>query len=471
MGIALEHADKVSFKTSVKPLDISVFGLGKVGLTLSSCLAAAGHKVIGVDVNQHLIDSINDKSIRCEEPGVLERLHRASERFVATSDTQEAVLNTELSFIIVPTPSNTLGGFSLRFVLEACESIGKAIRNKKGYHVISLISTVLPGSSDQIILPLLEKASGRKLGEGIGYCYNPSFIALGEVVKGIERPDYLLIGENESSSGDVVLQAYQQMIVDSAPVARMSPIEAEITKLASNTHETLRVSFANMLMAACNETPGANVDRITEALSHRMGKRFFKGAVPFGGPCWPRDNKALSLFLDAIDVSNRMPSNVDLFNEEHGRYILRKILEHSQEGDKVSVIGLAYKPGTYFIEKSYAVDLIQWLYSERRLVFGWDPLAMEEVSKILKDTIHLTKTAEEALKKGDLIIIINPLKELASIDFSFAKNKKVIDCWRCLKSEQIKQIGSYIPLGIGGNTDKKAWLDHHLKNKLEFLTN
>jgi len=125
-------------------------------------------------------------------------------------------------------------------------------------------------------------------GPGLGYCYNPSFIALGEVVKGIEQPDYLLIGEADKHAGDTILSIHESVVKTPLPVARMRPVEAEIAKVASNTHETMRVSFANMLFSVCSEVPGADVDRVTEALAHRMGRRFFKGAVPYGGPCWPR---------------------------------------------------------------------------------------------------------------------------------------------------------------------------------------
>src|SRR5574342_348196 len=197
---------------SGKCLDISVFGLGKVGLTLVSCLASAGHRVIGIDVSGSVVSSLQNKSIQSDEPGVMDRIASSSDRLSATMDAEDAVKNTALSFIIVPTPSNTFGGFSLRFVLEACRTIGKAIRKKDGSHVVALISTILPGSSDFTIIPELEKFSGRKIGKGLGFCYNPSFIAQGEIVKGIETPDYLLIGESDSASGDLVLAAHQLLI-------------------------------------------------------------------------------------------------------------------------------------------------------------------------------------------------------------------------------------------------------------------
>jgi UDPglucose 6-dehydrogenase len=452
-------------------MQISVFGLGKVGVTLSSCLSAAGNKVIGVDVNAALVESLNGGVFHTQEPGVVERLTRTSSGgFSATVDPIRAVCESEISFVIVPTPSNSLGGFSLQYVLKACDEIGTALRSKSGAHTVAIVSTVLPGSSDARILPLLEETSGRKIGEGLGYCYNPSFIALGEIVKGIEQPDYLLIGQGDQQSGEVVLAAHRSMMHDKAPIARMSPIEAEITKIASNTHETMRVSFANMLFSICSEVPGANVDRITEALAHRMGRRFFKGAVPYGGPCWPRDNVALTAFMDAISTPSRLPQSVDLFNSEHGRYVLRKILSLSRAGQTVGILGLAYKPGTSSIERSFAMDLAAWLVKEGRGVVGWDPLAIPEAIRAIGDAIRFAQSAEECLRKSNVAVVVNPLREFGDVDWSAGASTTVVDCWRCLSPEAIGRVAKYVPLGQGPSGDVGGWIRRKVGDDFELLT-
>lgn len=452
-------------------MQISVFGLGKVGVTLSSCLSAAGNKVIGVDVSSSLVDSLNCGQFQTQEPGVKERLDRTpSGGFTATIDPRRAVCESELSFVIVPTPSNTLGGFSLKSVFHACDEIGAALKSKSGAHTVAIVSTVMPGSSDTRIIPRLEEASGRKIGHGLGYCYNPSFIALGEIVKGIEQPDYLLIGEKDRQSGEIVLAAHQSMMRDGSPIARMSPVEAEITKIASNTHETMRVSFANMLFSICSEVPGANVDRITEALAHRMGKRFFKGAVPYGGPCWPRDNVALTAFMDAIGTPSRLPQSVDLFNSEHGRYVLRKILSLSRADQRVGILGLAYKPGTPSIDRSFAIDLAAWLAQEGRRVSAWDPLAIPEARRALGDGVRFTDSAEECLRESKLAVVVNPLKELKDIDWSAAAATTVVDCWRCLPPEAVGRVARYVPLGQGPDDDVAAWVRRKVGDDFDHLT-
>lgn len=451
---------------------VSVFGLGKVGHTLSTCLAAAGHQVVAYDPNAALVDGVNNGSYIPTEAGIAERLARLNPRNLrATGNAADAVRESDVTFVIVPTPSNSLGGFSLRYVLAACRAIGEAMRTKSTAHTVSLVSTVLPGSSDRFIVPALEEASGRKIGEGLHYCYNPAFIALGEVVRGFEKPDYVLIGECDATGGELVAAVHKMMVANEAPVVRMKAVEAEITKIASNTHETMRVSFANMLFSLCNEIPGTDVDRITGALAHRMGKRFFKGAVPYGGPCWPRDNRALAVLIDAVGGSSVMPRAVDDSNDEHGFYVLRKLLDLTQSGDTVGIIGLAYKPGTHVIERSYAVDLARWLTAEGRRVIGWDPQAMDETRRVLGNSIGYAMTPEQLLADCDVSIIVMPLPELAAVDWSAAGDNLVVDCWRCLTPAQQAQLKHYSALGHGQEAPLGAWIAERLGSRFDVLCN
>lgn len=438
---------------------ISVVGLGKVGLSLASCLVSAGHHVEGVEVDRVVVDALNGGEYRTPEPGVRERLSKApAAAFTATTDLAKAIAGTDLTFVIVPTPSNTLGGFSLRYLLPVCDAIGAALRQKTSAHTVAVVSTMLPGSSDAMVIPRLEAASGRTIGKGLGYCYNPSFIALGEVVKGIVTPDYVLIGEADQASGDLVQATHESMVTAKLPVARMSPVEAEITKIASNTHETMRVSFANMLLSICSEVPGADVDRITEALSHRMGRRFFKGALPYGGPCWPRDNVAFTAFIDAIRSPSTLPKAVDTFNQEHGRYVLRKILSVSSVGDTVGLLGLAYKPGTPVTERAFALDLAAALPREGRQIIGWDPVAMPEVRRVFGDSIRYADSPEACLRASNVAIVTIPLPEFASVDWSAAAETTIVDGWRCLPRAAIDLCREYVALGRGPAGSVGPWI-------------
>lgn len=450
--------------------NVSIFGLGKVGYSLAACLGAAGNTVVGCDPLADIVDAINARRHSTPEPGVAERIAQLDQsRLRATISPEDAVLNSNTSIVIVPTPSNTLGGFSLRYVLRVCEQIGAALRRKKDEHTVSIASTVLPGASEHVIITALEAASGRGVGDGLGYCYNPWFIALGEVVKGIETPDYALVGEANRQSGDRVEALHKSMIRNGAPVVRMKLIEAEIAKIACNTHETMRVSFANMLFSLCTEIQAADVDKITGALSYRMGQRFFKGAVPYGGPCWPRDNRALAVFMDAVGVPSLMPRTIDQSNAEHAQYLLRKVLSETRAGEAVGLLGLSYKPSTPVVERSFGVDLATWLAAEGRSVIGWDPLAMAEVRKVLGDVIAYAPTAEACLSRSHVAIIINPMKEFADVDWSAAGKTRVLDPWRCLAPEAVVKIGTYTALGRGTDRSVHDWLSGELQERMRLL--
>jgi UDPglucose 6-dehydrogenase len=427
---------------------LSVFGLGKVGVALVAALISAGHRVTGVDVNEQLVQSLNEGTFHTNEPGVMDRLSALEPgRFRATTLAAEAVAQSAVSFIIVPTPSNSLGGFSNLYVMEALEAIGRAAAKKCGRHVVAVISTVLPRSSQIQLIPALEGAAGQRIGDRLGYCYNPSFIAQGDIMKGLLQPDYVLIGEADEASGETVAAIHRQLVVNQAPIVRMTPTEAEITKLASNTHDAMRVAFANMLLALCNELPESDIDHVTGALAHRLGHRFLKGAVPFGGPCWPRDNQAMAAFMDLIGLPATLPDAINRANAEHGRYVRNEVLSATPRGVRVGVLGLAYKPETPLVEQSFGVDLAAALAAEGRQVIGWDPLANEHARSVLGNRIIITNAPEECLR-CDVAVIALPLLELAALDWSQASAATVIDCWRVLDAQQRRFSRNYIPLGL-----------------------
>src|SRR5574341_435341 len=184
-------------------MNISVIGLGKLGAPLAAVMAYKGHTVIGVDTNPTFVMAINEGQTPVREPGLAEMIGQARARLSATDDYQRAIANSELTFIIVPTPSEPEGAFSLKYVLEAIKQIGKALRSKTGFHLAVLTSTVMPGATGNAILPALVEYSGKQCGRDFGLCYNPEFIALGSVIRNMLQPDFILIGESDTQSGDL----------------------------------------------------------------------------------------------------------------------------------------------------------------------------------------------------------------------------------------------------------------------------
>ena len=358
-----------------KRVTLSVIGLGKLGAPMAACLAAKGFPVIGVDVDARKVDALNRAQAPVFEPGLPELLQVAKTRLKATQDIPTAVLNSEVTFVVVPTPSEPDGSFSLRYVLQACEGIADALRKKSLWHLVVITSTISPGSMDNSIRPLLEEHSGKRSGIDFGLCYNPEFIALGSVIRDFLNPDFVLIGESDERSGQVLEGIYRQVCENNPPVVRMNFINAELTKLAVNTFVTTKISFANMLARICEKLPGADVDVVTKALGldSRIGTKYLKGAVSYGGPCFPRDNLALIATAQKVGAPADIAEATDRFNRWQVKWLADFVQEHLPEGGAVGILGLAYKPGTDVVEESVGLLLARELREQRVRVIAYDP--------------------------------------------------------------------------------------------------
>ncbi|HEV2390625.1 MAG TPA: nucleotide sugar dehydrogenase, partial [Nitrososphaerales archaeon] len=279
-------------------------GLGKLGLCLAAVLANSGFDVTGVDVDRRKIDAVNRGESPIYEPGLAELITSGRKSLRATSDCDAAVAESQATFVVVPTPSSASGGFSLRYVKPAMKSVGGALSHKSAYHLVVLTSTVMPGSMDETVLPVLEQSSGKKCGPDFGLCYNPEFIALGDVVKGLRNPDLVLVGESDKDAGDSISKIHARMCENPSRIERMTFLNAEVAKIAVNAFVTMKMSFANTLAEICERLPSGDVDRITQAIGRdrRIGPTYLKGAIGYGGPCFPRDNVAFATFAKKIGV-------------------------------------------------------------------------------------------------------------------------------------------------------------------------
>ena len=275
-------------------MKLAVVGLGKLGLPLAAIFASKGHHVTGIDYNEKIVESVNQKKAPFHEPGLQELLDNHGANLSVTTDYELAIAESEASFIIVPTPSAENGLFTNHYVLQAIQKIGQSLQKKEGYHLVVITSTVMPGSTTGEIQEALESSSGKKVGNELGICYNPEFIALGSVVRDMLFPDMVLIGESDKKAGDMLQNIYEGFCENQPPVQRMNCINAELTKLSLNTFVTTKISYANMLAGVCESLPDSDVDVVTQAigLDSRIGRKYLKAAVAFGGPCFPRDNVA-----------------------------------------------------------------------------------------------------------------------------------------------------------------------------------
>lgn len=439
---------------------VSIIGLGKLGASMLAGMASRGLDVIGVDVNQHAVDAVNAGREPVQETnlGALIAEHKA--RIRATLDVDDAVANSDISFVIVPTPSDERGAFSLQYARYAFKSLGQALKKKSGYHVIVLTSTVLPGATRHGLLPILEQESGKKCGPDFGLCYNPEFIALGSVIRDFLNPDFYLLGQFDQRSGDALEQVHHRVSQNKAPVKRMSLENAELAKIAVNSFVTMKISYANMLAEFCEKIPGGDVDVVSDALGmdKRIGRKYLTGGFGFGGPCFPRDNVALAFMGRQLGVDCGLLETNDRYNRGLSKRFVEKLHPHLPNGANVAVLGLAYKPLSHVIEESPGVYLCRALSEAGYRVIGHDRLAAPYAEQALKMSALVTDSLEAALKDADIVLVTTndkPYTTLQAEDLLRAKsNITVVDFWRALPHLKDKPGVRYVPIGIC--TDEEA---------------
>jgi UDPglucose 6-dehydrogenase len=435
------------------PAQVAVIGLGKLGSPMAAAIASRGVAVIGVDVDPVKVDRINRGEPPVPETNLAETIRRGRARLRATTDIVAAVAEADIVFVIVPTPSEPHGGFSLRHLLPACEQIGRALKKKKQFTVVAITSTVMPGSTGGPIRECLEKNSGKSAGKGFGLIYSPEFIALGSVIHDFLNPDFILVGESDPASGEILDAFYQQVCENQPHVARMNYVNAELSKLAVNTFITTKITYANMLAHVCQQLPGADVDVVTAAIGRdtRIGGKYLHGATGYGGPCFPRDNLAMGALARGLGEQAPLPEATDRENRAEVRRLAALVKRHARPGARVGVLGLAYKPDTDVIEESQGVMLVQALLADDYEVMVYDPMAMDSARVLLGDQPVYCASAEDCLRQSDIAVLVVPWKEFARLPEKTlgrrARKLVLIDAWR-MAQDSLRRKTTYIPVGV-----------------------
>lgn len=412
-------------------MNISVVGIGKLGAPLIGVMADSGHKVIGVDVNQIAVEQLKQGIAPVEEPGLSDLINKNLQRIDATVDFDQAVRETDATFVIVPTPSDGSGRFS-NVHLQACiRALAGGIVKKDSYHLLVIVSTVMPGTC-ALLLEQLHQAGVEE--KNLGFCYSPEFIALGSVIKDMRYPDMILIGQKDARSGDL-LEAIQLSYVNNEPsVKKLSIIDAEVAKISLNTYITTKITFANLLAEICENVPGANADSVLSAIGAdtRVGVKYLKPATPYGGPCFPRDTIAFSSFAQEFNVDALIPNSVDLVNNRQVQRIAKRAYQLSQDGslDKkktIAVLGLSYKPNTPVTERSAGVAV-----ANRLMEFGADVVVFDPVVKSdaeISSHVRWAASWEDAIEQSNVVVITTAWDEFSLINSEKYKNVLFLDCW------------------------------------------
>lgn len=411
-------------------MNVSVIGLGKLGASLAAVLAAAGHRVYGVDTNTRSVEVINSGLSPVNETGLADLIASLPKgRLTASVDYADAIPHTEMSLIVVPTPSGSDDKFINDYVVDAVTNIGRHLTDM--WHTVVVCSTVMPGASDSVIIPALEAASNRKVGRDIGYVYSPEFIALGSVIEDMRHPDMVLIGAQDTRSSQHFTHLVSSYAKGFPNYVDLRHNEAELAKIAVNTYVTMKISFANTIAEITERLNSAEARKILDAVGYdsRIGTKYLKPGASFGGPCFPRDNRAFAALADDVNVDAPLALATDQVNRRAAYRLAAALRTHNS----VAVLGMAYKPNTSVYEESMGHTIAKTLAYAGVEVRVHDPQARPD----LPPGAQQFESVAEAVEGVDAVLIATPWDEYKKIDFNGAK---VLDAWGCTKPQANRRV-------------------------------
>ena len=422
-------------------MKISIFGLGYVGCVSAACLAQDGHRIIGVDVSPQKVDMVKSGRSPIIEPGLDELIKKAvdSNSLSVTLDNQAAVNSavheSEVSLICVGTPSNSNGSLKLDYVTNVCRQIGQALASKKDYHTVAMRSTVLPGTLEDTILPILEENSGKSAGRDFGLCMNPEFLRESSAIDDYYNPSFVVIGSIGAQTGDIVAQMYNAV---DAPVIYTSIKTAEMVKYASNAFHAVKVVFANEIGNLCkaHKIDGQEMMGIfCQDKQLNVSSAYLKPGFAFGGSCLPKDTRALMYRAKEKDVESPLINSVLASNQRHIQQGIELIEKTGHK--RIGVLGLSFKSGTDDVRESPVVPLIETLvgrgfqvsiYDEQvelsRLVGANKSFLEQEIPHIAS---LLCSSIEEVVSNSDVVVVANGSAAFAQVPDMVQHHQILID--------------------------------------------
>jgi UDPglucose 6-dehydrogenase len=409
---------------------ISVCGLGKLGACIAATYAQRGFPVVGVDIDPEKIRKVNAEQAPVDEPLLAETIEKAQGRLRATDNPAETV-GTDVSFFILPSPSLPDGSFSNEYLLKAMQPIAAAMRHagKKG-HIFVCSSTTTPGAVDGVLIPMLEKETGWQCGLDFHVCYNPEFIALGNLINGLLEPDMVLIGEGDPESGAALEELYRKYVRNKCRITRMSIISAELTKISVNSYITTKISFTNQLRMIAEKFPKSDINMMLDAIGTdtRIGHKYLRAGLSFGGPYFPRDNRLLAYAAREAGIEAPLAEASDRTNELTKLNLLEKVQASVPSGATVLVLGISYKPDTYITEESAGLHFAQHLKRRGYRVLVHDHAATPANSPALHEFEVLDELRGLDQRKDiNLAVICCPWPQYGEVKLSPATN--VLPTW------------------------------------------
>ena len=394
---------------------ISIFGMGYVGCVCAGCLTDLGHEIVAVESNPIKLAMITEGKSPVIETGVDRLISNAvqARRLRATADFVDAIHSTDLTMVCVGTPNRSNGSIDLSAVLRVCEQIGQALSSKQGYYTVVVRSTVVPGTVEERLLPMLQKTSGKKAGRDFGLCMNPEFLREGTSIADFYHPSRTVIGEFDRRSGDALSKVYEPL---SAPMIRTKLRVAEMTKYADNTFHALKISFANEIGNICKalEIDSHEVMSIFCADKKlNLSASYLKPGFAFGGSCLPKDLRSICYQANEHDIEVPLLNSILNSNRCQIQKVITKLLAY--KGRSLGFLGLSFKEGTDDLRESPTVEVIETMIGKGFNVRVHDHnVSMARLIGANKEYIdreipHIAQlfcsSADELIRQSDVIVV------------------------------------------------------------------
>lgn len=400
---------------------VGVIGLGKLGACLAAVLAEH-HNVIGYDIDERTVEQVNAGRAPVDEPGLDYLIDSHAQRTLrATTHIEEFARNTDIAFVIVPTPSDAQGRFDNRFVIDAVTNLGRALRAPGPYTVV-IVSTVMPGSCGKPIKDALEQASQWPVGVGLSLVYSPAFIALGSVIHDLTHPDVILIGCDDAHGADAALKTLHP-VAPSAVVNVMSLLDAEMAKLSLNVALSVKIAYANEVATIC-ERIGANADHVLAAVGTdtRIGSKYLHPGGPASGPCLPRDLVAFDQLANDVGQPAHLASAADHVHRHQSSRVLGQLVDLSGvDHPVIGILGAAYKPGTHITDESIGVRV-----AARAIAARWPVVMHDPKANVDELDVKQAGSGQQVCDEADVILVATAWPEYKTLDF---RGKPVVDLW------------------------------------------
>ncbi|MDZ7731068.1 MAG: UDP-glucose/GDP-mannose dehydrogenase family protein [Natrialbaceae archaeon] len=410
-------------------MNVSIVGSGYVGTTVAACLADQDHDVINVDIDPEIVETINAGEAPIHEPGLADRIASTAGSTLRATTDYDAVRETEVTLLCLPTPQRSDGHLGLEPIREATASLGETLAGSDRDHLVVVKSTVLPGTTEDVVGEILADRSGRSIGEDLHVAANPEFLRMGTAVEDFLEPDKVVVGVTEPAAAEPLEDLYAEILSrEETAYVETGIREAELIKYANNAFLASKLSVVNELGNIAKEY-GADAYEVLSAvgLDHRIEASYMRSGLGWGGSCFPKDVDALRAGARDVGYDPELLDAVVAVNDGQPIRLVDLLADHVElDGARIAVLGLSFKPNTDDIRKSRALDVIAELRDRGADTVGYDPVAMPRV-RDYDPSLELADSAADALTDADGAVIATDWPTFDDLNFEPMARRIVVD--------------------------------------------